>query len=135
MSFEHSSGAVLFKNTENGRIYLLVREKKGHIGIPKGHLEPGETETDAAKREIWEETSLKTPFIDGFRAESRYTPPLGNPKLVSYYLSCYDGCTPYLTDEVQELLELPYEAAMEALTHGASKEILQLAEDYICRNL
>lgn len=135
MAFEHSSGAVLFKNTENGRIYLLVREKKGHIGIPKGHLEQGETESDAAKREIWEETSLKTPFIDGFRAESRYTTPLGNPKLVTYFLSCYDGCTPALTDEVQELLELPFADAMAALTHEASKEILQQAENYISANL
>ena len=32
MSFEHSSGAVLYKNTENGRIYLRVYEFAGADG-------------------------------------------------------------------------------------------------------
>ena len=135
MPKEHSSGAVLFKNENNGRIYLLVKEKKGHYGIPKGHLEAGETEFQAAMREIWEETGLTPDMIDGFKSESHYVTPQGNPKLVSYFLGCYDGMTPICTEEVAGITELPYEEAMAILTHQASKDILFEAEHYILENL
>ena len=135
MQHEHSSGAVLFKTENGSRVYLLVKEKKGHFGIPKGHLEAGETEFQAAMREIWEETGLKPKMIEGFKAESHYVTPMGNPKLVSYFLGCYDGMTPICTDEVAGILELTYSDAMEKLTHQASKDILFEAEKYISENL
>lgn len=47
--------------TQEGLKYLLVREKNGFWGFPKGHMERGETEQETAGREIKEETALEMP--------------------------------------------------------------------------
>ena len=39
----HSAGAVLYTVIDGERRYVLVREKNGSYGLPKGHVEPGET--------------------------------------------------------------------------------------------
>ena len=38
---------------------LLIQDSKGRWTIPKGHIEPGETAKQTARREIEEETGLK----------------------------------------------------------------------------
>ncbi len=56
---------------------LLVRNRRGHWGLPKGHWEPGELLTETAAREVLEETGLHVEigdlaFITEFRnAEAR----------------------------------------------------------------
>ena len=39
---ERSCGAVVYTEKENQRRYVLV--KGGYIGLPKGHMERGESE-------------------------------------------------------------------------------------------
>ena len=59
MRYEKSCGAVIFRKDENWNV-LLIRHAKGrHISFPKGHVEPGETESQTAEREILEETGLR----------------------------------------------------------------------------
>jgi len=56
---EFSAGAVIFKRKDNGILFLAVCSARNKIwGFPKGHLDPGETEKEAATREIKEETNL-----------------------------------------------------------------------------
>ena len=47
--------------------YVLVVELDGHCGLPKGHIESGETEMQAALREIREETGITADIADGLR--------------------------------------------------------------------
>jgi 8-oxo-dGTP pyrophosphatase MutT (NUDIX family) len=60
--------AVAFARAERGLRFLVVRTKGGkRWTFPKGHVEPGESERDAAERELREEagvrgTADKTPF-------------------------------------------------------------------------
>jgi len=129
----HSAGAVLYTIREGEVRYLLVREKLGHTGFPKGHLEAGETVYDAANREIWEETGLRAELQTDFRRELVYALREGAKwKRVTYFTARYPADGKILhTGEVADVMELPYDAAMEALTYENTRELLQLADKWI----
>lgn len=76
MQQELSAGAIIFRNTEEGRKYLLLKNQKGHWDFAKGHVESGEVSTDAAVREILEETGIKREdfeFVPGFKDKLAYS--------------------------------------------------------------
>ena len=58
---EKSCGAIVFSYENGIRKYVITRGTgiyKEFCGFPKGHMEPGETETETALREVKEETGL-----------------------------------------------------------------------------
>lgn len=71
---ERSAGFVLYSMDGGVRKYLLLRHRYGgHWGFPKGHIEAGESEVEAALRETREETGIATvDLIPDFRKVSRY---------------------------------------------------------------
>jgi 8-oxo-dGTP pyrophosphatase MutT (NUDIX family) len=54
MKKEVSCGTITFYK---GKV-LLIKQNKGYIGFPKGHVENGETEEETAIRETKEETNI-----------------------------------------------------------------------------
>jgi 8-oxo-dGTP pyrophosphatase MutT (NUDIX family) len=82
-------GAVVFRRSERGIRLLLLRAYK-NWDFPKGLVEPGENELDAASREVREETGLAEldyPFGDEYKETLRYA---GN-KVARYYLAETDA--------------------------------------------
>ena len=55
---EISAGAVVYTHIDNELHYLVIKDFHNNYGFPKGHLEQGETVSEAAKREIKEETGI-----------------------------------------------------------------------------
>ena len=56
---EMSAGGIVFRRMPgDGTRFLLIRDSYRNWGFPKGHLEPGEERSDAARREVAEETGL-----------------------------------------------------------------------------
>jgi diadenosine hexaphosphate hydrolase (ATP-forming) len=55
MKSTHSAGGVVLN--KKGEV-LVVNQRGRSWSFPKGHLEPGETALDAARREIFEETGV-----------------------------------------------------------------------------
>ena len=53
----------------SGQIPLMIRCRCGW-GFPKGHIESGETEEEAAIREVFEETGIRVELIPGHRLET-----------------------------------------------------------------
>lgn len=54
-----AAGALVTCYDANGqRLALLICDKYGRWTLPKGHLEAGETEREAAVREVYEETGI-----------------------------------------------------------------------------
>ena len=80
-----AAGAVIFRRGEHG-IRLLVLRAYKNWDFPKGRLEPGESELDAARREVAEETGLAEldyPFGD----EYKETVPYAGNKVARYYVA------------------------------------------------
>ncbi len=80
-----SAGAVVFRRTDQG-IRLLVLRAYRNWDFPKGAVDPGEEQLDAAKREVREETGLaqvEFPFGEEFKE----TLPYSGNKIARYYLA------------------------------------------------
>lgn len=62
MKKEHSAGVIVYKlqqiDNKQQPEFLLLKNSKGHWDFPKGIIESGETDLDAALRETKEETGL-----------------------------------------------------------------------------
>jgi len=129
---EHSAGAVVYTVKDGVRHFALVVEKNGDCGLPKGHLEKGETERQAALREIREELGVTVELVPGFRHVVEYTLRGGRTKMVTYFLATYRD-QPIRVDpsEVSDAYLLPYEAAYAALKFPKSKRTLELAYSFL----
>ena len=132
MRYEKSCGAVIFRKDEDWTV-LLIRHAKGrHISFPKGHVEPGETESQTAEREILEETGLRVKVDRRFRAENRYNIRPDIQKLVVIFAAITDQAeiTPQ-PEEIAEAFWLPIEQAATRLTYERDRKIMREAFAHI----
>ncbi len=53
-----AAGAVVYRSSGDTPLILLILDQYGRWTLPKGHLEPGESEETAARREVLEETAV-----------------------------------------------------------------------------
>lgn len=80
-----AAGAVVFRRTDRG-VRLLVLRAYRNWDFPKGVVEPGESDLDAAKRECAEETGLADldfPFGDAHKDTLAYA----GGKVARYFLA------------------------------------------------
>lgn len=55
-----AAGCIAYTYDQAGELrILLIHDKYGRWALPKGHVQPGESEPDAAAREVHEETGLR----------------------------------------------------------------------------
>lgn len=141
MNEEYSAGAIIFRNTEKERDFLVIYSERNRIwGFPKGHIEEGETERDAALREIYEETGLTNlRFSDTFREEDSY-PAVGRREFRgleiikhSIYFLCEARNGIIHTDgtEITDYRWMPYSEALNILPFESMKNILRKAQLYL----
>ncbi|MDA2933782.1 NUDIX domain-containing protein [Acidobacteria bacterium AH-259-D05] len=136
VNFEKSCGAIIFRK-ENGVLkFLLVKEKSGgHWGFPKGHIDEGETEQEAAGREIYEETGLRVKFLDGFRSTVQYSPKENTVKDVVFFLANSPNKSVNCgTAEIEDYDWLGLAEALESLTFDNSKVLLMAACDFLSKD-
>ncbi len=131
--YEKSAGAVVYTVTNRRIKYLLIKSPNGDVGFPKGHVEFGETEEEAALREIFEETSVETRLCDGFKEHVEYVMPSGKTKRVIYYVAEYENQIPTHNEgfENNEYMLLEYNEARQTLSFDNMKEILERANSFI----
>lgn len=127
---ERSCGAVVVTEKDGRRHYVLV--KGGYIGLPKGHMEQGESERETALREIREETCVTAKLVPGFRRMVEYRMPNGNDKRVVYFLAVYAQQEAHRNpEEFLKVLVLPYQEALHALTFENDRITLRMAEKWM----
>ncbi|NLX83233.1 MAG: GNAT family N-acetyltransferase [Clostridiales bacterium] len=131
---EYSAGAVLYCEQKGERLYVLVTEQSGNTGLPKGHVEEGETETQTALREIYEETGITAKIIPGFGGEIVYPQGRGMLKHFTYFLATFDCAQGIASgDDVQAHI-LPYNQAYRKLSFSDVRVILKEAEQFLNQN-
>ena len=134
MKYIKSCGFVAFKRVDGENRYLIIKSHGGDVGFPKGHTEPGESETETAIRELREETGAEVRVIPGFIRQIEYPLPR-NPDAVkqAVYLlgECISDEIIRQESEVAEAAFLPYEEAIKLLTFEETKSILSDAECFI----
>lgn len=72
VAWEISAGSAVFRVENGRRLFLVLRYPSGHFDFPKGHVESGETEEGALRRETEEETGIADLRILRGRASIRY---------------------------------------------------------------
>ena len=128
---EKSCGIVVFKNENNKLEVLLVHHNLGHWGMPKGHVELGETEEETAFRETLEETNVKARIINGFRKVITYSPKELVIKDVVFFVGevLEDNLIPQ-TIEVNETKWVDVLEALLLIDHKDEKEVLEEAINF-----
>lgn len=119
---ERGAGGVVFD--EAGDV-LMLRHASGHWVFPKGHVEAGETEIEAALREVREEAGVEAECSSDVCWHTSYVNPRGSRRLITWY-ACH------ATDarvRLEEALSVeggffPVERALQQLSHGADRELL-----------
>jgi 8-oxo-dGTP pyrophosphatase MutT (NUDIX family) len=131
-SREISAGGVVVRGEEVVVIVPTRRASDGSrvLGLPKGHVDPGETLIQAAQREVREETGIVAEVVRKL-GEARYWYRRNGRtigKSVSFYLfSHLGGDTADHDDEVEEVRWIGLKEAQTALTHEAEREMVGLA--------
>ena len=136
MNFEKSCGCIVINEKKE---VLLVHSVQGHWGMPKGHMESGETEEETASREVKEETNIEVSILDKNKTyKEGYSPYAGVMKEVVYFLArnTSNDLKPQ-EGEISELKWIPIEEAISIISYDSSKEILkqvkkELEEGKIC---
>jgi bis(5'-nucleosidyl)-tetraphosphatase len=86
---EKSAGFLIFRR--DGDLRFLILKSKDRLDIPKGQLNPGEGELEAALRELKEETGISdVKVIAGYRKNVQYFYRWGGvliKKTVIYFLA------------------------------------------------
>ena len=130
--FEKTCGAVMFTEKDGQRRYLLIKNESGHIGFPKGHIEYGESETETAEREVFEETALIFSRYGDFREEYTFTTRENSVKTGVFFIGHYNYREPEIQQE--EILDdwlLSYADALRLLNFPEDRDLLKKAEKYI----
>ncbi len=80
---EKSCGVIIIQNKK----ILLIQQRQGFYGFPKGHIKKNETEEETALRECKEETNLDVKIIPGYRYTIQYMINNEISKEVIYFLA------------------------------------------------
>ena len=136
MKQEFSAGAVLYTMDGDTIKYVLVTERSGHCGFPKGHIERGEDKKTTALREILEETGVEATLVGDFLRDVEYTMGMRARKRVTYFLAEYAPVSTLVKGkDIKGVALLPFNEAYEALTHENSKAILKSANEYVKKEI
>lgn len=136
MNWEYSCGSIVFTRRNGQILYVIVQEMEGAYSFPKGHMEGDETETETARREVFEEIGLHPVFLDGFRLQDEYAlaEKPGTWKRVTYFLSEFTTETLVPREgEIRGIQLLPFEEAIHLFEHEGTRQLFTKAHAYLSK--
>ena len=117
-----AAGAVLHRD---GRVAVVHRPEYDDWTLPKGKLDPGEDELDAAVREVEEETG-HVGTIEQDLGSIEYDVD-GEPKTVRYFLMAPDTGGRPLANDVDEVRWVGIGEALALVSYDRDREVLDRA--------
>ena len=141
-----AAGIVLFHVRDGERRYLLVRSALTRRPIwefPKGGVEAGETDPEAAERELREEAGLEVgdyEVLDGFREEERYVFTQGKGegrtlivKRVVYFVAESRTEAVRISHEAEDYRWVTFAEGLRLLRFPGKRHVLDRAEAFVAR--
>lgn len=137
---ERSAGGVVLRRIDGEVHCLLIRDPYKNWGLPKGHLEEGESAGAAALREVAEETGLvdlslgpELATIDWyFRAGDR----LVHKFCTFYAMGSKSGePVPEAEEGISECRWLPIDEAADQVTYDNAREVVRRAREMVAQGL
>ena len=121
MKKEKACGTIIIDNDK----VLLIRQKQGFYGFPKGHVEGNETEVETAIRETKEETNLDVVVDESKRFEISYIVNDNIDKNVVYFLAKLVGENNIIAqeEEINEVIWVDIDKVEDILTFDNLKEL------------
>jgi 8-oxo-dGTP diphosphatase len=120
-----AGGAVWRWGPSDIEVLLVHRPAYDDWSLPKGKVQPGEDDEDAALREVLEETGIECE-LGAELATTRYRDRQGRPKVVRYWaMEVYTEMAHFHpNNEIDKLAWLGVEKAMDRLTYERDREVL-----------
>jgi len=132
---EKSSGAVIFRDTSEGIVFLLLHYPSGHWDFVKGKMEKGENPLGTVIREAKEETGISDlNFVDGFEENIEYDFQFEGElihKKVVFYLAKTNTEKITISHEHLDFVWLDYKSALEKTTYQNAKSALSKANQLL----
>lgn len=114
------AGAVIQHPEDSSQFLIIYRKKYQDWSFPKGHVEEGESDIDAARREVKEETGLDTELIKALPTIC-FTGGKGEIEISMYLMKATSDAT--RIEKEGDMLEwVPREKVAERLTHENLRE-------------
>ena len=129
---EHSAGGVVVRGEDTIVIVPTRRTAAGRqvLALPKGHVDPGESEQEAAEREVREEAGVEAEIVEKL-GDVRYWYQRDGKRIakrVAFYLFDYRGGDPADHDnEVEVARWMPLAEAVSALSYKGEREMAERA--------
>ena len=142
MQKEYSFGVIPVYKQEDGKyLFLLIQGLNSDDWFfPKGHIEDGETEIEAASRELMEEAGIKdidiktdVSFLENYKFYVlRENNSEITDKTVKLFLGFAQNKDAYIQkSEVKDYKWVTFEEALELIKHEEGDRILKEVNDYL----
>ncbi len=137
MREDASAGAVIFRRAGEETVFLLLKYPSGHWDFAKGRIEHGETQVQAATREVMEETGIEDlAFVDGFEHRIEYDFEHAGEsvhKQVVFFLAETSVEDVVLSHEHVDHAWMGFEEASAKVTFANARRVLAGAAHYLAR--
>lgn len=130
---ERSAGAILYRESSTGKLYLLLNYPSGHWDFVKGNIEKSENLKQTVLREIAEETGiLDVDFVEGFEDRVEYHYQRDGQlvhKEVIFFLAKTKTEDVKLSHEHHGFIWLNFNNALRKLTYKTAQNLLKKVKD------
>lgn len=121
------AGVIPFRIRKGDARFCVITTSRGRWGFPKGYIESGETEEEAALKEAYEEAGLKGSLVG---------PPLGNYEtiklgngldVVVYLMEVKDSAKSWPEEDSRDRKWVTASEASDMLAWDSQRELLKQA--------
>lgn len=131
-------GGCVYRCTDGQFELLLIKKRHGYWTLPKGKVEPGESDAVAVLREVYEETGITGCLGEQVRQVSYTISKKNKPvtKVVTYYLMHAQGgeLSPSEREQIEKLRWFSFPAALKRIHRGRVRKVAQHAGKMLCKH-